>query len=76
MTEANTCKANADGDLIFIPDVITIFENRLTYQGALKLIWSKELPAFKLQGRWVLSRRVVEAYKARKFGLNRLNTVS
>lgn len=76
MAETDICRANADGDLIFIPDVISIFEHRLSYQGALKLIWSKELPAFKLQGRWVLSRRVVEAYKAKKFGLNRLGTVS
>jgi hypothetical protein len=61
-----------DQDLILIPDVIRIFEGRISYQGALKLIWSKELPALKLQGKWVLSRRVVEAYKAKKFGLNRL----
>ena len=64
-----------ENDLILIPDVIRIFEGRLSYQGALKLIWSKELPAFKLQGRWVMSRQVVEAYKAKKLGLNRLSTV-
>ncbi len=74
----NTTKidASATDDLILIPDVIRIFEGRISYQGALKLIWSKELPALKLQGKWVLSRRVVEAYKAKKFGLNRLGSVS
>ncbi len=72
MEQTGIYDPHTDSDLILIPDVIRIFENRLSYQGALKLIWSKELPAFKLQGRWVLSRRVVEAYKAKKFGLNRV----
>ena len=66
----------AENDLIFIDDVRGIFENKITYQGVLKLIWAKELPAFKLQGRWVMSRRVVEAYKAKKLGLNRLGNSS
>ena len=67
---------STENDLIFIDDVRDIFENKISYQGVLKLIWSKEIPAFKLRGRWVMSRRVVEAYKAKKFGLNRLSSVS
>lgn len=76
MASQTSINATSDQDLILIPDVIKIFEGRISYQGALKLIWSKELPALKLQGKWVLSRRVVEAYKAKKFGLNRLGSVS
>ena len=68
----NTAKKN---DLIFIPDVIKLFEGKISYQGVLKLIWSKELPAVKMRGRWVLSRQVVEAYKAKKLGLVRFGLV-
>ena len=71
----NDFSVSTEHDLIYINDVRDIFENKISYQGVLKLIWSKELPAFKLQGRWVMSRRVVEAYKAKKFGLNRLGNV-
>ena len=67
-----TDDTSSGNDLIYINDVRAIFENKITYDGVLKLIWAKEIPALKLRGRWVMSRRVVEAYKAKKFGLNRL----
>lgn len=71
---SQTGDASSGNDLIYIHDVQAIFENKITYEGVLKLIWAKEIPALKLRGRWVMSRRVVEAYKARKFGLNRLGS--
>ena len=61
--------ANQDGDMIYVEDVMDIFEDKASKCVIYAWIRDKKLPAMKTGRRYVFSRKKVEAFKARGLGL-------
>ena len=54
------------GDLIYVEDVIDIFEGKASKNVISAWIREKKLPAMKVGRRFIFSREKVEAFKAKK----------
>ena len=61
--------ANQDGDMIYVEDVMAIFEGKASKCVIYAWIREKKLKAFKIGRRYVFSRKTVEAFKAKGLGL-------
>ena len=61
--------ANQEGDMIYVEDVMDIFEGKASKCVIYAWIREKKLKAFKSGRRYVFSRKVVEAFKAKSLGL-------
>ena len=56
------------GDLIYVEDVIDIFEGKVSKNVVYAWIREKKLPAMKVGRRFIFSREKVEAFKAKGLG--------
>ena len=56
-------------DVIYAEDVIAMFDGKLTYRVLLNMIREKKLPAMKAGRRYIVSRQVVERWRAKQLGL-------
>lgn len=55
-------------DIIFVEDVIGLFEGKITKRVVYNLVREKKLPAFKVGKRYLFSRQKVEAFISKKLG--------
>ena len=56
------------GDLIYVEDVIDIFEGKASKNIIYAWIREKKLPAMKVGRRFIFSREKVQAFKAKGLG--------
>ena len=63
----NTKSASRE-DIIYVEDVVQMFDNKITKRVVYNLVREKKLPAFKVGKRYLFSRQKVETFISKKLG--------
>lgn len=56
-------------DMIYIDDIIAMFDGKVSYRSILALIRERRLKAMKIGKRYVLSKQYVENFFSKELGI-------
>lgn len=56
-------------DIIYIDDIIAMFDGKVSYRSILALIRTRKLKAMKIGKRYILSKQYVENFFSKEMGI-------